>query len=77
MFKPTDFFNDNDDDEDQVYLAEYNLEEDKRRKVKESLINKKEQENYGQLKDILRPTQRYMMLKESMSTLPSPRGNQQ
>lgn len=64
-FNPTDLFNEDDDDEDRMYLAAYNLEEDRVRKLQESKINKKGQENYGVLKDSLRPTQLYMMQKES------------
>jgi hypothetical protein len=33
LFKPTDLFNENDDEEDKIYLAEYNLQEDKIRKA--------------------------------------------
>lgn len=33
LFKPTDLFNENDDEEDKLYLAEYNLQEDRERKI--------------------------------------------
>ena len=33
LFKPSDLYQDIEDDDDRIYLAEYNLEEDKRKKM--------------------------------------------
>ncbi|KAL4485751.1 hypothetical protein ABPG72_012291 [Tetrahymena utriculariae] len=60
QFRPTDLFNENDDEEDKIYLAEYNLQEDRQRKMQEQIINKKGQENYGQIKEPVRPSLRYL-----------------
>ena len=46
-FKPTDLFDDNYDEEDQYYLAEYNLTDDKEKKEKQNLVLKKNIEDYG------------------------------
>jgi len=46
-FKPTDLFDDNYDEEDQYYLAEYNLTDDKVKKEKQNLELKKNIEDYG------------------------------
>ena len=46
-FKPTDLFDENDDDEDQFYLAEYNLHSEKIAKHQANNEMKKSIEEYG------------------------------
>ena len=46
-FKPTDLFDDNEDDEDKYYLAEYNLSNEKAKKEKQNMDLKKSIEEYG------------------------------
>ena len=53
-FKPTDLFDDNYDEEDQYYLAEYSLTNDKAQKEKQTLELKKNIEDYGKLNFFLK-----------------------
>eukprot|EP00825_Cyclidium_porcatum_P003873 TRINITY_DN11799_c0_g1_i1.p1 TRINITY_DN11799_c0_g1~~TRINITY_DN11799_c0_g1_i1.p1 ORF type:complete len:463 (-),score=89.01 TRINITY_DN11799_c0_g1_i1:64-1452(-) len=57
-FQPTDLFDKDNNEEDRYYLGDYDLAAEQKRKLDQSNINRKQQENYGVIKQSLRPAQK-------------------
>lgn len=75
-FKPTDLFDEVNDKEDRFYLGDYDLAAERKRKLDQCSINRKQQENYGVVKPKVRPTQKEGPNKDSIFQNPGRDYNQ-